>query len=95
MNNRFWEKTAGLMSMTAVFALLASSVLYVQGDEKFQQQYVDERLRNDSLMGAMQNMQKQIWEKEQELMKKDSLIDSITEACNYSSAELSNIEINH
>ncbi|MEK6481518.1 hypothetical protein WJR50_28500 [Catalinimonas sp. 4WD22] len=81
--------------MIAVFALLASSVLYVQGDEKFQQQYVDERLRNDSLMGAMQNMQKQIWEKEQELMKKDSLIDSITEACNYSSAELSKIEINH
>ena len=79
--NSTWHKTAGFAAMMAVVALLVGSNFFSQDEGKFHHQYVEEKLQNDSLMGAVQDLQKQLWEKEQELGAKNSLIDSITHAC--------------
>lgn len=85
--NRTWNKTAGFVTITAVSVLLVSSNFFSQPEGKFRNQYVEEKLQNDSLMGAMQTLQKQLWEKEQELGAKNSLIDSITHACTSTGAD--------
>ena len=69
------------MTITAVSVLLVSSNFFSRHEGKFRNQYVEEKLQNDSLMGAVQALQKQLWEREQELMERNSLIDSLTHTC--------------
>ena len=79
--NRTWNKTTILVVIMSVFALLVSSNFSSRHEEKFRRQYAEERLQNDSLMGAVQTLQKQLWEKEQDLLAKDSQLDSLIQVC--------------
>ena len=76
-----WNKIAGVVAITFVFALLVSSSFFRKSEGKFRTLYYKERLKNDSLLGTVQTLKKQFKEQEQELKAKNSLIDSLTQVC--------------
>ncbi len=76
-----WTKTVGLVAITTASALLASANFFSQQEKSSRDQYDEERLQNDSLMGAIQTLHKQLGEKEQELRERNSLIDSLAHTC--------------
>lgn len=77
--NTTWRRPVALVAiMVVVSAVLISSNFFAHPEEKLRDQHDEARLKNDSLMGVVQTLQKQLWEKEQELHGKNSLIDSIT-----------------
>lgn len=79
--NTTWHRPVALVAaMVVVSTFLISSSLFERPEEKLRNQYEEERLQNDSLMGEVQTLQKQLWEKEQELQAKNSLIDSLARA---------------
>lgn len=79
--NRTWNRPVGLVAVMVASTLLISSNFFSLPKEGIRHQYDEERLKNDSLMGEVQALQKQLWEKEQELLAQNGLIDSITQAC--------------
>ena len=77
--NTTWHRPVALVAtMVIVLALLISSNFFTHPEENLRDQHDEARLKNDSLMGVVQTLQKQLWENEQELQERNSLIDSIT-----------------
>lgn len=85
--NITWNKVVGFMGIVVIPALLISMNFFAQPKKEFISQYDEERLKNDSLMGEIQTLQKQLWEKEQELLAKNNHIDSLTLACTHLKTE--------
>lgn len=76
-----WNKTIIMVVISSVLAILVSSNVPSKREQRIRDQYDEKRLQNDSLMGEIQTLQKQLWEKEKNVQAKENLIDSLTCTC--------------
>ena len=75
--NKQWSSAVGSAAVVVLLVLLISMTFFSRPKKESRSQYDAVRLENDSLMGEIQTLQKQLWEQQQELRAKNSMIDSL------------------
>jgi len=78
---KHWTKGLGMFVLLLAIMALLGSVFIRQEGEELMRQYQEERLQNDYLMGAMQTLERQLWEKDQALDQANARIDSLEQRC--------------